>query len=781
LATSEKQRWRSLGRLLFTLAVVGVSAAGRAQEKQFQVEEASITAIQSAIQSGQTSCRQVVQAYIDRAKAYNGVCTALVTKDGAPIPPATGMMRAGSPLRYPTQTVAASIVFPDGDQYAGPPLELGRMVTSVSDPSVQLQYGLRVGIPEVGQLNALETLNIRGERSITCKGDFDRAPSAGPLPAGAPAICEAFRKQPDALERAEELDKRYGRKPDLNKLPLYCSVMAIKNWYDTKDMRGTGGNDVNFAMDVPKADSPDVALMRSKGAVIYAVASAESVSGPAAAGPTKSKLAFPAGDLQYSTWSGHACNPYDTARTPRGSSNGSGVSVSANLATCSICEQTSGSCKGPASRNGVVSLLTTKGILQDGGWSTNVGDRAGIQCKSVKDATLILDAIKGYEKEDSFTALPNGIIPEKPYASFLVSDAAVKEKPLRGVRVAVVREFMVKHTKNDAGISDQIDKEVKSVLRDKLGAEIVESVDPLYPDDPSVPNMTYTFADAFAEILPHNVPEFFLQKTAEGELVFAVPGWDVTSIDYDVALQLHKAPLSPKINLRTIGEQRYANPSGLSDMNTYLAARADARVKDWASFVANASFKSDDARIRAQGAIEQKEVRASASTLNYLQMQSVMRLVILKVMKENHIDVFVNPEQTTPPYLLGGAIEPEVGNRPSRSCCQILTALIGAPEIEVPAGFTTTTYDPRTVLSANKTEYTYVTGEVKSMLPHPMPISMMFWSGPGYDAGVIRVASAYESATHHRSPPPAFGPVTHAAQSGKPIISETPVPETPPQ
>ena len=57
-------------------------------------------------------------------------------------------------------------------------------------------------------------------------------------------------------------------------------------------------------------------------------------------------------------------------------------------------------------------------------------------------------------------------------------------KPLKGMRIGVVREFMVKHTKNDEAISDQIDKEIKTVLRDKLGAELVESVDPLYPDDP---------------------------------------------------------------------------------------------------------------------------------------------------------------------------------------------------------------------------------------------------------------------------------------------------------
>ena len=42
-----------------------------------------------------------------------------------------------------------------------------------------------------------------------------------------------------------------------------------------------------------------------------------------------------------------------------------------------------------------------------------------------------------------------------------------------------------------------------------------------------------------------------------------------------------------------------------------------------------------------------------------------------------------------------------------------------------------------------------VTGDVESKLTNPMPISMMVWSGPGSDASVIRVASAYEAAMHH--------------------------------
>ena len=745
---------------LLPRAVLLCVAAGSSLFAQggFRVEEVSITDIQNAIRAGRTTCREVVQSYLDRVKAYNGVCTALLTPDGKPIPPATGMVRGGEAIQYPTRTVAASTVFPNLDQYQGLPLEFGRMIQSASDPNVQLQYGLRVGIPEAGQLNALETLNIRGERSITCKGDFDRAPSAGPLPPGAPKVCEEFRKQPDALERAAELDKQYGRNPDLAKLPMYCGVFSLKDWYDAKDMRGTGGNDVNFAMDVPKVDSPDIAVLRSKGAIIFAVSAASNVTGAGGNGPNRAQAAFPETDLQYAPWSGQTCNPYDTTRVPRGTSNGSGVSVSANLSTCGICEQTSASCKGPASRNNIVNLLTTKGVLMDGGtMNKNSGDRAGIHCKTVKDAALVLDAIKGFKSDDIYTSIAKGTIPKEPYASFLVPDSAVKDKPLKGVRVGIVREFMVKHTKNDETISDLLDKEIKSVLRDKLGATLVESVDPLYPDDPGVTNMTYTFRDAMSEILPHVMPEYFWRKSNDGQLEFAVPEWDVTSVDYDVALSLRKAPLSDRINIRTI-TQGLSNPASLLATNQYLAARGDERVKDWASWVANATFKTDAERARALNALTTKDARPRGD-INYLEMQSVLRMIIMKVMHENKIDVFVNPEQTTAPYLLGGAPEPEVNGRGSQSCCQMFTALLGGPEADVPAGYTEIAYDPQYVLTLDKKQYVPVTGSVQTKMRHPMPISLMFWAGPGGDSDVIKAASAYEAATHHRIPPPAFGPL----------------------
>src|SRR4029077_15651574 len=104
---------------------------------------------------------------IARARAYNGVCVQLVTKDGAPIAPVTGPVRAGTPLSFPTSTTAVASVLPNISEYTGTPLDFGRMEPTRSDAAVQQQYGMVTGVPNAGQVNALSTLNIRGERSVT--------------------------------------------------------------------------------------------------------------------------------------------------------------------------------------------------------------------------------------------------------------------------------------------------------------------------------------------------------------------------------------------------------------------------------------------------------------------------------------------------------------------------------------------------------------------------------------------------------------------------------------
>jgi hypothetical protein len=114
-------------------------------------------------------------------------------------------------------------------------------------------------------------------------------------------------------------------------------------------------------------------------------------------------------------------------------------------------------------------------------------------------------------------------------------------------------------------------------------------------------------------------------------------------------------------------------------MNEYLRQRGDARIKDQASLTANAKSERLPQLGDAQGSDGGRNSRGGQTNISYLKMQVVMRMVIQKVMSENHLDAFVNPEQTTPPYKLGGAGEPEVNNRTSASCCMGFTALIGAP------------------------------------------------------------------------------------------------------
>src|SRR6188768_2592410 len=115
--TIDMGAWRPMLAALFAAALLGI-AAPRPAAAEFTVEEATIDDIQNAIKSGEVTCQGVVQAYIDRAKAYNGVCAALVTADGKPISAATGTTRAGSALLFPTKTVAASTLIPNLDQYA---------------------------------------------------------------------------------------------------------------------------------------------------------------------------------------------------------------------------------------------------------------------------------------------------------------------------------------------------------------------------------------------------------------------------------------------------------------------------------------------------------------------------------------------------------------------------------------------------------------------------------------------------------------------------------------
>jgi amidase len=77
----------------------------------------------------------------------------------------------------------------------------------------------------------------------------------------------------------------------------------------------------------------------------------------------------------------------------------------------------------------------------------------------------------------------------------------------------------------------------------------------------------------------------------------------------------------------------------------------------------------------------------------------------------------------------------------------------GFPTITVPAGFTTEVYDR--VRDPSTPDGTRLVGPT----PARLPVGVDFLARPFGEPLLLKIASAYEGATHHREPPPAFGPV----------------------
>ena len=224
--------------------------------------------------------------------------------------------------------------------------------TCVNEPKGIL--GPITTIPNAGQINALSTLNLRPATRTTWGFDDRKARSLTDR-------ADDSRSMPDALEVAAAQDRQFKQTGNLVG-PLHGVVMAIKDQYDTFDMRTTSGADAQYANDRPPDDATFVRRLRDAGAIILA----------------KANLAEYAVDGARSSFGGTFCNPYDTEREPGMSSAGSASSVAANLVTCAIGEETVVSIRWPAAVNSLVGLAPTQELVsRDGMMGAGLNMRTG--------------------------------------------------------------------------------------------------------------------------------------------------------------------------------------------------------------------------------------------------------------------------------------------------------------------------------------------------------------------------------------------------------------------
>jgi amidase len=193
---------------------------------------------------------------------------------------------------------------------------------------------------------------------------------------------------------------------------------------------------------VPDEDGTVVRKLRRAGAIVVGKTNTPElgilpVTEPEANGPTR--------------------NPWDTGRTPGGSSGGSGAAVAAGMVSLGHGNDGGGSIRIPAAACGLVGLKPSRGrVSLQPAWSeAGIGlPSDGSLTRSVLDTAAALDVIAGYEPGDAYMLPP----PSGPFAE------AARHDPGR-LRIA----FGV-----DAPNEAPVDPEVQQAVRDT--AELLESL-----------------------------------------------------------------------------------------------------------------------------------------------------------------------------------------------------------------------------------------------------------------------------------------------------------------
>jgi len=233
--------------------------------------------------------------------------------------------------------------------------------------------------------------------------------------------------------------------------PLTGVPIAVKDNMSTEGVATTCGSKILEGY-VPPFDATVIARLKEVGMPIL--------------GKTNLDEFAMGGSTEYSAFK-PTRNPWDTGRSPGGSSGGSAAAVCASLTPLGLGSDTGGSIRQPASLCGVVGFKPTYGRVSRYGlvaFGSSL-DQIGPLARTVEDAALVAATISGHDGRDS-TSLPNSAIH--------IDD--LKSGRLKGLKAALPRELF----------SDALQPGVRSVLDETIATLTKEGVEFGEVDIPSI-------------------------------------------------------------------------------------------------------------------------------------------------------------------------------------------------------------------------------------------------------------------------------------------------------
>src|SRR5262249_39943919 len=260
------------------------------------------------------------------------------------------------------------------------------------------------------------------------------------------------------------------------------------------------------------------------------------------------------------------------------------------------------------------------------------------------------------------------------------------------------------------------------------------------------------------------------------------------------------AKLPPELSLRLLADREpSAQGEVLFVMERYLKERGDANIKSVRDLLSQSTFynhapidgvtlapktRLEDLLAQTQrwtkksdGSVLMRKVPVTNLDISgWHAVRATLQMLVNKVMADNKLDALVYPTKTIPAPKLASPVEPinlktvketvtttfngEDYERTVERVIDLRAPLTprlspngGFPVVVVPAGFTREVYDRAVVRGPDGSKKP---GELVGPKPVALPVSIDFLGRRFSEPALIRIAAAYEAATHHRRPPADF-------------------------